>query len=131
MIVLDTHIWVWWVQGDPRLTQRHREEINKSQKQGIGICSISCLEVARLVERGRLGLPDEVTKWLKKALSYPGIELLTLTPTIAVESVRLPGNFHKDPADRIIVASARTCDCPLVTVDEQILNYPFVKVIAP
>lgn len=67
MIVLDTHIWVWWVQGDPRLTQRHREEINKSQKQGIGICSISCLEVARLVERGRLGLSDEATQWLEKA----------------------------------------------------------------
>jgi len=63
------------------------------------------------------------------ALSYPGIRLLDLTPQIAIESTQLPGEFHRDPADQIIVATARIHDCPLLTVDDKILDYPYVKII--
>lgn len=61
------------------------------------------------------------------ALAYPGILLLELTPQIAIESTRLPGEFHRDPADQIIVATARVYDCPLLTVDVKILRYQYVK----
>jgi PIN domain nuclease of toxin-antitoxin system len=64
-----------------------------------------------------------------QALAYPGVELLDLTPRIASESTRLPGGFHRDPADRMIVATARIHDCPLLTADERTLNYPNVKVL--
>jgi PIN domain nuclease of toxin-antitoxin system len=66
---------------------------------------------------------------METALNYPGVQLLDLTPQIAIESTQLPGNFHRDPADQIIVASARIHDCPLLTVDDKILNYPHVKLV--
>jgi PIN domain nuclease of toxin-antitoxin system len=64
---------------------------------------------------------------LRQALGYPGVRLVELTPRICVESTQLPGAFHRDPADQIIVATARVLDVPLVTVDGKILEYPYVK----
>lgn len=96
----------------------------------MGISAISCWEVAKLVEYNRLTLPLPVADWLDQALAYPGVHLLELTPQIAVESTQLPGTFHRDPADQIIVATARVYDCPLVTLDGRIQNYPHVQ-IAP
>jgi len=64
--------------------------------------------------------------WLTQALNYPGVQLLELTPQIAVESTQLPGEFHKDPADQIIVATARIYNSPLVTLDGRILAYSHV-----
>ena len=95
----------------------------------IGVSVISCWEIAKLVEYGRLELPCPLEEWFEQALSYPGIHLLPLTPEIAIESTRLPGEFHRDPADQIIVATARVYNCPLVTSDERILNYPHVTTI--
>ena len=66
---------------------------------------------------------------MEQAVTYPGIELLTLTPRIAIESTKLPGNFHRDPADQIIVATARVYDLPLLTVDRLILDYPHVRTL--
>jgi len=83
--------------------------------------------VAKAVENGRLKLPLPVAEWLNTALSYPGMRLLELTPEIAVESTQLPGAFHRDPADQIIVATARVYNCPLVTIDAKILAYPYVQ----
>lgn len=60
------------------------------------------------------------------ALAYPGIQLVEFTPAIAIESTQLPGEFHRDPADQIIVATARILECPLLTVDDKILKYPHV-----
>lgn len=129
MIVLDTHIWVWWIHGDPRLTQEYYDYIQGLEAQGLGISAISCWEVAKLVERGRLVLPNRVNEWLDIALAYPGMRLLELTPQICVESTQLPGNFHRDPADQIIVATARVYNCPLVTMDEKILSYQYVQTL--
>ena len=127
MIVLDTHIWIWWVHGDAQLPEHYETVIQQQEDQGLGISAISCWEVAKLVEYGRLKLPAPVGQWLDQALAYPGIRFLELTPQIAVESTQLPGSFHRDPADQIIVATARVYACPIVTLDERILAYPHVQ----
>jgi PIN domain nuclease of toxin-antitoxin system len=131
MIVLDTHIFVWWNQNDSKLTNYHRQVIEQEREYGLGISTISLIEIARLVSVGRIILPLPIQEWFEIALSQEGVILITITPEIAVEVQSLPGDFHKDPADRIIVATARVSDSPIVTVDRKILDYPFVKVIAP
>jgi PIN domain nuclease of toxin-antitoxin system len=127
MIVLDTHIWVWWVHNDPRLPASHRSYVQQQEATGLGVGAISCWEVAKLVEYSRLKLPLKVGDWLDQALNYPGVRFLELSPQIAVESTQLPGTFHRDPADQLIVATARILNCPLVTLDAKILQYPHVQ----
>jgi PIN domain nuclease of toxin-antitoxin system len=129
MIILDTHIWVWWNQDSPQLTNVQKEIIENSRSDGIGISTSSLLEISRLVNRGRLVLPKPLKEWFSIALAEEGILSIPITPAIAIESYSLPGEFHKDPADRIIVATARTYDCPLMTNDSNILGYPHVKLI--
>jgi len=124
------HLWVWWVHDDERITKTQAVAIKDHEANVIGVSAISCWEVAKLVEYGRLELPCPLNEWLVQALRYPGIQLLELTPVIAVESTQLPGEFHRDPADQIIVATARVHGCPLVTSDDKILSYPYVKTIA-
>jgi PIN domain nuclease of toxin-antitoxin system len=131
MILLDTHIFVWLNQNDPRLTNHHRQVIEKEREHGLGISTISLIEIARLVSAKRIILPLPIQEWFEIALSQEGIMLISITPEIAVEAQTLPGDFHKDPADRIIVATARVSDIPVVTVDKKILDYSFVKTIAP
>jgi len=130
MIVLDTHIWVWWVHDDPQLPPAYKTYIQAHEADGLGGSAISCWEVAKLVEYGRLTLPLLVGEWLAQALAYPGVRLLELTPQIAVESTQLPGSFHRDPADQIIVATARIYAWPLMTLDNRIRNYADVQ-LAP
>ena len=128
MMVLDTHIWIWWVDNNTRMTQKHRDWIQQYQSQGLGVSIISCWEVSKLVEMGRLTLSVTVDEWLKQALAYPGVQLLELTIPIIVESTKLT-DFHRDPADQIIVASARICGYPLLTADAKILAYPDVQTL--
>jgi PIN domain nuclease of toxin-antitoxin system len=130
VILLDTHIWVWWVNGSSQLTATQRSHIESNESMGLGVSVISCWEVAKLVEVNRLELRCPVAEWIAQALAYPGVRLLYLTPRIAVESTRLPGAFHRDPADQIIVATARIRRCPLLTADGRILPYPHVKILA-
>lgn len=127
MILLDTHIWVWWADGSERLAAAHRQVLTERQEEGLGVSIISCWEVAKLVESGRLRLGCPLADWMAGALAAPGIALVDLTPQIAIESTSLPGPFHKDPADQIIVATARAHDIPLLTVDGRILQYPHVR----
>lgn len=129
MIVLDTHIWVWWVHGDTNLTHQQNQWLQHYEPQGLGVSAISCWEVAKLVEYNRLTLPCPVADWIKQSLAYPGVQLLALTPEIAIESTQLPGVFHRDPADQIIVATARIFNCPLLTVDSKILAYPHINLL--
>ena len=129
MIVLDTHIWVWWVQSDKRLSAKHFATIKENEFDGLGISAFSLWEVALAVKLNRLALPFPVDDWLTRALAYPSVQLLPLTSRIAVESTQLPGDFHKDPADQIIVATSRVYDCPLMTYDDKILKYPHVKLL--
>ncbi len=133
MIVLDTHIWIWWVHGDPRLVAAHAAVIAAHEADGLGISAISCWEVAKLVEKGRLQLPNDVDRWLDTALAYPGMRLVELTPRISAEACRLsamPGGFHGDPADQIIAATSRMLACSLLTADARLRSSPHVTLAA-
>jgi PIN domain nuclease of toxin-antitoxin system len=129
VIVLDTHIWVWWVHDDDHLQDSQVEIITANETDIIGVSAISCWEVAKLVEYKRLDLPCSLEEWFAQAQNYPGVQLLDLTPEIAIASTQLPGEFHRDPADQIIVATARVNNCPLVTSDGKISRYPHVTTI--
>ncbi len=129
MIVLDTHIWVWWLDASSQLSERHMQLIQDNEQSGLCVSAISCWEVAKLVEYGRLRLDGSLEAWMDQAIAYPGIELLALTPQIAIESTQLPGTFHRDPADQIIVATARVHALSILTVDRLILNYPHVRTL--
>ncbi|MBI2928896.1 MAG: type II toxin-antitoxin system VapC family toxin [Verrucomicrobia bacterium] len=131
MIVLDTHIWVWWVNDDPALAREKKELLRANLDAGLGVSMISCWEVAKLVEKRRLALTVLVEAWLDAARASPGVYLLPLKPRIAAASTQLPQPFHNDPADQVIVATARRWDCPLATDDERILHYPHVKLAWP
>ncbi len=122
MIILDTHIWIWWVDDNPQLSSQNREIIQANQTSGLGISIISCWEIAKLVEKKRLTFECSVEEWLKLALNYPGIQLLELNLPIIIKSTQLSG-FHADPADQIIVATAKVHNSLLVTQDQKILNY--------
>jgi len=127
VIVLDTHIWVWWVHGDSRLSSSHAKLIENNEDGEIGICTISLWEVAKLVELGRLVLPVALDQWFTDAVTYPGVTLVDLTPGIAIESTQLPDSFHRDPADQIIVATSRVLGCHLLTADQRIRDYAHVN----
>jgi PIN domain nuclease of toxin-antitoxin system len=128
VILLDKHIWFWWVQDVNQLTPQQRTALSNGERDGLGVSVISCWEVATLVAKKRLALSVSATDWVRQALRYPGIRQLRLTPNIAVASTELPGDFHPDPADRIIVATARAHDVPVMTNDDRIRNYGHVKV---
>ncbi len=126
MIVLDTHIWIWWVDETPKLSSANLEIIQTHQGSGLGISIISCWEIAKLVEKGRLSFDCSVDEWLELALAYPGIELIDLSLPTILQSTRLEG-FHNDPADQIIVATAKVLNVPLLSQDAKILAYPGVE----
>lgn len=129
MIILDTHIWVWWAAESEDLSEEHRDAIEAQRNDGIGVSAISCWEISKLVEYDRLELTMDVSDWMRAALDIPGVRLIRLSPQIAIESTQLPGDFHSDPADQIIVATARTHDAKLITVDQKIQEYAHVPVI--
>jgi PIN domain nuclease of toxin-antitoxin system len=128
VILLDTHIWIWWVNGSSELPERHKTFIDSKEPDGIGVSIMSCWEVANLAQKDRLTLEFPVLEWIHLALAYPGIKLLDLTPAIVVDAHQLPGSFHRDPIDRLLVATARLGDLNLVTLDTKILDYPHVPV---
>ena len=97
VIVLDTQAWVWWTNDPNRLSETQRQAISSNEADTIGVSVISCWEIAKLCEYGRLELPVELSEWFDAALAYPGVSLLNLTPEIAIESTRLPGEFSPRP----------------------------------
>jgi len=127
MIILDTHIWIWWVIQNKGISANHLKAIEEATH--LGISAISVWEVAKLVELNRIVLTKDIHEWIQTALSYQKIQLIPLSPDISVESSRLPGDFHKDPADQLIVATSRILNCPLITSDNKILNYPHVNTL--
>jgi len=130
VIVLDTHTLVWWVTGDATLSKKAMKAIEREQAGGaIIVSAISAWEIAMLVAHGRLVLAMDVSSWLATVAEIEGVRFLPVDVEIAAKSVELPGEFHKDPADRMIVATARKLAVPLVTRDDKILNYPHVKSI--
>ncbi|SDH34650.1 PIN domain nuclease, a component of toxin-antitoxin system (PIN domain) [Paraburkholderia phenazinium] len=130
VIVLDTHTLVWWVAGDPALSKKAKTAIERELAGGeIIVSAISAWEIAMLVEREKLVLSMDVGSWLATVSAIEAVHFAPIDPEIAVKSVVLPGEFHKDPADRMIVATARKLAVPLVTKDEKIRAYAHVKTI--
>jgi len=124
-LLLDTHIWIWMLEGgNPLLSPRVHDDINAVSQTGTLLMSaISVWEVALRESRGRVTLRQPVDEWIDALLRGPGARLLPLEPEIAIESTRLPGTAHGDPADRILIASARVTGARLVTCDARILRY--------
>jgi PIN domain nuclease of toxin-antitoxin system len=130
VIVLDTHTLVWWVAGDPTLSKKAKAAVERELAGGeIIVSAISAWEIAMLVEREKLVLSMDVGSWLATVSAIEAVRFVPVDPEIAVKSVELPGEFHKDPADRMIVATARKLAVPLVTKDEKIRAYAHVKTI--
>jgi PIN domain nuclease of toxin-antitoxin system len=126
VILLDTHIWIWWISQPSRIQSKHRELLERGPDRVFGVSIISCWEVAKLVQYGRLKLDRGVGVWIERALAEPGFDLLPLSPRIVVESTQLPEPFHRDPADQLLVATARVFECPFMTEDSKILSYPML-----
>jgi PIN domain nuclease of toxin-antitoxin system len=130
MILLDTHIWLWWLHFPDQLSERGRTLLTVGENQNSLIVStISVWEIAVKHSNGKLPLPLPVNEWFALAKTRPGITIEPLDPLDAITSTQLPGDFHKDPADRIIVAIAYRRNIELMTCDQKILNYPHIKTI--
>ena len=130
MIVLDTHTLVWWVTYDPSLSKKAKAAIERERAGGgVVVSAISAWEIAMLVERETLAFSMDVENWLATVQQIPGVRFAPVDVDISTKSVRLPGEFHKDPADRLIVATARKFAAPLVTKDLKIRAYAHVKTI--
>jgi len=131
VIVLDTHALLWWANGErAQLSAAAASAIDAEMDGGqILVSSMSAWELAMLVERGRVALSMDVASWLDTLSRIDAVQIVPVDSEIAVKSVQLPGDFHKDPADRIIVATARKFAAPLVSADEKIRSYPHVRAI--
>ncbi len=128
MIVLDTHVWLFWVNDDRELiSKKALTAINRAESLGVSV--ISCWEIAMLLAKRRLAFNMDVQDWVNQASKYPGIRLIGLDAEVAVLSTRLPGNFHGDPADRMIVATCMKHNVPLISKDKMIRSWGQIKVI--
>ena len=129
MILLDTHAW-WWSLVEPdNLSDEAVAKIKGAKTDERFIASISIWEFAMMVAKKRIELKTSPAKWLWRAIDGSGITVIDISPDIVIESCNLPGSFHNDPADRIIVAAARVHNLDLLTKDRKILNYPHVRSI--
>ena len=131
MIVLDTHVLVWWVNGSDSLSLVAKKAIKRTLTQGseVIVSTISAWEVSMLIDKGRLILSMDVESWFDEVAQIDGVRFIPVDNEISIKSTALPGDFHKDPADRMIVATARKLAVPLVTADEKIRKYEHVKTI--
>ena len=123
-VLLDTHAWVWLLEGREGLAVDALELAEGAAEDSrLWVSAISLWEISMLEARGRLRFDTDCLGWIDSALGAPGTGLMPLTPTICMRSANLPGEFHGDPADRIIVATARELGATLVTRDRSILGY--------
>ena len=130
MIVLDTHVLLWWVSNPEQLSKKARSTIERTISEGsIYISSISAWEIAMLVDRKRLALTMDVKDWITRCESIPYIKFVPVTNGIAINAVQLTGDIHNDPADRIIIATALSMGATLVTMDQKLRNYQYVKTV--
>jgi PIN domain nuclease of toxin-antitoxin system len=123
-LVLDTHVWIWVVNGDQSVRASVRQKIRQALETSRVLIPAICIwEVAMLWKRGRIQLREPPINWIRAALEKSGFTLATVTAEIAVESTSLPGNFHNDPADSMIVATSRLENGNLLTRDRRIIDY--------
>ena len=131
MVVIDTHVLVWWVSGDKSLSIPASAAIKDAlaNDSEVVISSISAWEIAMLIEIGRLTLTMDLDSWLGEVAEIDGVRFMPVDNEIAVKSTMLPDKFHKDPADRMIVATARKLAVPLITADDKIRAYEHVQTV--
>ena len=124
-LLLDTHVWVWFVAGDTsKLARRTVSSIERAVRDGRCLVSvISVWELAMLESKGRVRLGGSIDAWVAASRQPPGVGVVELSSEIAIESTRLPGDAHGDPADRMLIATARVLGAVLVTCDERVLAY--------
>ncbi len=119
--LLDTHIWIWWMIRSEELPTESASRLDAMPTDRRPLVSaISLWEVATLVERGRLKLDRDLRAWLRIAAAAECVELVPITPDIAAETAALPPDLHRDPADRILIATSRILGCPVFTRDDRI-----------
>lgn len=127
--ILDTHAWIWLLDDPDRLSQGAAKAIRESGSMPLGISIISAWEVARKSSLGKLRLSMASRVWLDHATGMEGLSVLPMSPEISWESCNLPGNFHRDPADQIIAATARIHGLSLITCDQRLLEYEHIRSI--
>lgn len=122
--LLDTHVWVWWNMCPQKLSQKVKTLISHdAQYEEILLSAISPWEFCKLLEKGRLAISCDPEEWIVQAMNMPKLRLVPLSPSLAYRSTVLPPPFHDDPADQIIVATARQEGATLLTKDQRLLNY--------
>ncbi len=128
--LLDTHTWIWWNMNPKKLSRRVKELIGNAEKYDEMLLSaISPWEFSKLLEKKRLGISCNPEEWINTALDMPKLRLVPLSPVLSYRSTVLPPPFHNDPADQIIVATAREQNATILTKDERILAYENVRSI--
>lgn len=126
-LLLDTHVWIWLsVENKSAFSRRAKKAINSASQKWIS--AISCWELAKLVEKNRIGFSIPALNWIRRSLNEYEIRIADLSPEIAVESTLLRG-FHKDPADQIIAATSRILGIPLLTSDKKMLEFSDVETV--
>ena len=126
-VLLDTHVWIWLSIGEMHYLSGKAQEAMRGASS-TWIAAISCWELAKLVERRRIGLTIPALTWMRRSLTENAIRIADLSPEIAVESTRLAG-LHRDPADQIIVATSRVLGMPVVSADQRIIQFEGVEAI--
>jgi len=122
-ILLDTHVWIWSMIGSSMLKKTFKSTFEKALKsQGVLISTMSIWEVGMLVEKKRIEIEMDVLDWVEQALDIPGINLVSITPRIAIHSTRLE-KIYGDPVDRLLIATSLEKNAVLVTCDKKILKY--------
>ena len=120
-VLLDTHVWVWWVADPGQLSSDAGEAIDAAET--IGVSSISCWEVAMLSRKGRLSFDRPVELWVRQALSRHGVQAIPPAPQVATAAGLLDAEFPGDPADRFIYATARATGSTLLTRDRELREF--------
>jgi PIN domain nuclease of toxin-antitoxin system len=129
-LVLDPHVFIWWFDDPKRLSKPQQRMLQRvGPDRPAHISDITLWEIATLVSLGRLRPKIPLRDWFEAALERPYLEVYPVTPAVACELMSLPADFHKDPADRIIVSTARVLGGPLLSSDERIIGSDAVKVI--
>ena len=128
--ILDTHVWIWWNMNPEKLSSAVRKLIEMTRKyEELLLSAISPWEFSKLLEKRRLAISIDPEAWIRLALEMPKLRLLPLSPVLAYRSTILPPPFHDDPADQIIVASAREEGATILTSDDRIRSYKHVKTL--
>lgn len=126
--VLDTHVWIWWNMHPQKLSAPVRSLLsNPDRYEELLLSAISPWEFSKLLEKERIGISCNPEEWIAEALDMPKLRLVPLTPTIACRSTSLPHHFNGDPADQIIVATAREENATILTKDQIIWKYRHVR----